>query len=222
MIPIEVTRDAWKRAGTFPASKETIYSEHATIQEFIQHVGEKVLEYGCGGGSDTLSYLRRKCRVWYADVVPENIEATRARIAIVGLQAFAHPVPMETSWPIPIAGQVMDCVSSHGVLHHIEEPEPVVAEFHRVLRMGGVCYVMLYTETLWAEHARQVKSLLAAGKCQSETEAFGWCTDGVGVPYARAYTEAEGRALLEGAKLRVVSATAYHKGLFRTFKAVKT
>ncbi len=222
MIPIETTREAWKRAGAFPANKEQQYHEHVTIQEFIQHAGEKVLEYGCGGGSDTLSYLRRKCRVWYADVVPENMEATRTRIATVGLQAYAHPVPLvEGPWPIPLAGLTMDVANAHGVLHHIEEPEPVMAEFHRVLRAGGVCYVMLYTETLWAEHARQVKSLLTAGKCQNEFEAFGWCTDGVGVPYARAYTEAEGRALLEGAKFHVLSATAYHKGLFRTFKATK-
>lgn len=219
---MEQTRAAWKRAGTFPANKETVYPDHAGIQEFVAHAGKRVLEYGCGGGSDTLSFLRRHARVWYADVVPENIAVTRQRIAAAGLGAefVAYPVELDTSWPIPLAAQTMDVVSSHGVLHHIEEPAPVVAEFHRVLKVGGLVYVMLYTETLWAEHARQVELLQRVRKL-SEAEAFGWCTDGEGVPYARAYTEAEGQALLEAAGFRVVSAKTYHKGLFRTFKGVK-
>lgn len=220
-VSIDVTRAAWKRAAGFPASKEAVYVEHAAIQEFIQHAGARVFEYGCGGGSDALSYLRRRCKVWYADVVPENIAAATARIAQAHLEAEAHPVLLEASAPIPLAGEYFAVVNSHGVVHHIEDPAPVVAEFARLLHGAGVCYVMLYTETLYAAHEREINALIRAGKCQSYAEAFGWCTDGPGTPYARAYTEEEGRALLEAAKLQVVSVKTYHKGLFRTFKAVK-
>lgn len=220
MITIERTREAWKRAAAFSASKETQYVEHAQVQEFIEHAGEKVLEYGCGGGSDALSYLRRKCRVWYADVVPENVGAAGARITLAGLQAQAHPITLEASWPIPLAGNTMDVVSAHGVLHHIEDPAPVLAEFFRLLHPGGRLYVMLYTETLRAEHAKQVE-LLVRVKGISPEEAFGWCTDGPGVPYARAYTRAEGDQLLEAAGFLVIKATEYHKALFRTWKAIK-
>src|SRR2546429_6246154 len=80
MTTIEQTRKAWARAANFPANKETVYPEHAEVQEFDLNAGKTVLEYGCGGGADALSYLRRQCRVWYVDVVPENVQRATERI----------------------------------------------------------------------------------------------------------------------------------------------
>lgn len=221
MVTIEQTRAAWVRAGKFPANKEAHYPEHASVQEFASHVREKVLEYGCGGGSDAMSYLRRRNRVWYADVVHENVEAAKARILVARLNADAYPLKLDASAPIPLAGETMHVANAHGVLHHIEDPAPVVAEFHRILAVGGTAYVMLYTEHLWKTHATTIRLLLAQKRCQTEQEAFGWCTDDAGTPYARAYTEAEGRELLEAAGFQVVSATLYNKNEFRTFKGLK-
>ena len=221
MIPIEVTRAAWSRAAKFPPNKEAVYYEHAVVQEFALHIRERVLEYGCGGGSDALSYLRRQNRVWYADVVPDNVEAATRRIAQAGLAREAYPVVLEASAPIPLAAETMDVINAHGVLHHIEDPAPVLAEFARILKVGGQLYVMLYTEHLWAKHQRTIELLVRSGRCHAVTEAFGWCTDEAGTPYARAYTEAEGRGLIEASRLTVESVRLYNDREFRTFKARK-
>jgi SAM-dependent methyltransferase len=220
MIPIETTREAWKRASLFPANKEMVYPEHAVVQEFESNRNKRVLEYGCGGGADAISYLRRGCTVFFCDVVPENVKTATERIAQARLSSKAYGLLLDASVPIPLGAGYFEVISSHGVLHHIEDPAPVVAEFRRVIHPHGALYVMLYTEFLWAKFQPTIRSLITNSRCASEYEAFCWCTDGENSPYARPYTEREGRALLEAGGFKVEKATLIVNNDFRTFKAV--
>jgi len=219
MVSVERVRAAWTRAAQFPANKEAVYPEHAFAQEFDLQREVRVLEYGCGGGSDAMSYLRRGCTVWYVDIVPENVEAARRRIVHAELNAKAYPYVVESSDEIRIMGAYFDVVNSHGVLHHIEDPLPVLREFRRLLKPDGKLYVMLYTEHLWNHHLPSIRDLVKMRQL-SEAEAFGWCTDGQGVPYARAYTQQEGDELLESAGFKPDRRVLYNMDHFRTFRAV--
>jgi SAM-dependent methyltransferase len=224
LITIETTRDVWKRAADFPPSKELVYPEHALVQEFATNVKKKVLEYGCGGGADTLSYLKRLCRVWYVDVVPENVQRTTERVISAGKKDSAWGLVLDDTVPIPLGSEYFEIVNCHGVLHHVADPEIVMRlleEFHRLLGHGGMLYLMLYTEQMFTYFRNTVANLLTSRRCTSEEQAFGWCADGEGVPYARFYTEDDARAMLTGAGFTVVSATLYNNKHFRTFKAVK-
>lgn len=221
MVSLEETRRVWSRAAKFPANKELVYAEHAIVQEFDQHKGKRVLEYGCGGGSDALSYLRRGCTVWYVDVVQPNVEAAIKRIASAGLDRKAYGLTLESSADIPVGDGYFQVVNSHGVLHHIEDPLPVLKEFRRLLARDGLLYVMLYSEALWAKFKPTVDALIKSKRCKTEEEAFGWCTDGEGVPYARYYTDLQGKDLLKSAGFSLVSDRTYVNGEFRTFKAVR-
>lgn len=218
MISVERVRAVWQQAAAYPANKEAVYPEHGAVQEFDLYHDKKVLEYGCGGGADAMSYLRRGNTVWYVDIVPANVEAARRRIEQAGLNQHAYGLVIDESARVPIASGYFDIVSSHGVLHHIEDPGPVVREFHRLLRPGALLYVMLYTEHLREHFAATVRDYMQVDRV-SEAEAFAWCTDGRGVPYARAYTEAEGRALLEWGGCEVLRATEFNTRFFRGFKA---
>lgn len=209
-------RRVWKQASGFPPDKESVYSEHRVVQEFDVHVGKKVLEYGCGGGSDTMSFLRRGNEVWFCDIVSENIETTSRRTK-GEYGDRAHGVFLEHSAPVPLPSGLVDVASSHGVLHHIPHPEPVLAEIRRVTKDGGLLYVMLYTEMLFEKSRRHMDSLVGRG--MDRCRAFCQCTDGDG-PYARAYTEAEGRAFIEAAGYVVEYAKIWNNQDFRTFKAV--
>jgi SAM-dependent methyltransferase len=219
VIPLDRIRAAWHRAASYPAAKENVYPDHAKVQEFDVHVGARVLEYGCGGGSDAMSYLRRECTVWYADIVPENVAATRRRIEQAGLAKRAYGLILHESATVSLPAAYFDVVNAHGVLHHIEEPGPVLSEFRRLLRPDGLLYAMLYTEQLRAKLDAEVRDLMGDPHRLGEAEAFGWATDGQGVPYARAYTELDGRRLVEAAGFQVVDVMLYNGGDFRTFKA---
>lgn len=220
-IPLERVREHWARAADYPADKERVYTGHAEAHEFEQARGKLVLEYGCGGGSDAMSFLRRDARVWYADVVPGNVEAAGKRMCAAGLEAFAYPLPLKQSAAMELLGtETFDIVSSHGVVHHIVEPMPVLREFHRILKPGGLLFLMFYTELLEHKFARRIEELTLRMRIARE-EAFGWCTDEEGTPYARSYTVDQGRELLEEAGFRLLRTVDYNRGEFRTFKAVR-
>ena len=212
-----VARSVWGRASRFPIAKEDYYPEHADAQEFDRHTGKTILDYGCGGGPDTMSYLRRKNFVIFADIVPENIHTTMGRVANAGYTYTSSGLHLKKSDEIPVESGCCDVVSSHGVLHHIPDPIPVLQEFKRILKPDGELYIMLYTEHLWKDLLPNTVAFRQ--RTQSDEEAFAWATDGPGAPYATYYTEEGGTKLLAAAGFKVTSTFCYHDGKFRTYRA---
>lgn len=218
MTDLQPERSFWKVAAGFPADKEAVYPEHAIAQEFDRWRGKAVLEYGCGGGSDAMSYARRGCRVWAVDIVPENIKATQERAASAGLNVPA--ILLDRSDQIPIAEGSFDVASSHGVIHHIREPLPVLREIRRVLAPSGHLYVMLYTEHLYNALKADTERVAREQSIPLE-EAFGWHTDGRGCPWADYYTEDEGEELLDDGGFQVLSTFLYNNDHFRCYRAIR-
>ena len=232
--PVEVVRRAWVRASQFPGDKEAAYPRglsgetgHTDAQEFEAQRGKRVLEYGCGGGSDTLSYLRRGCDVTYVDITPENVDTTRAYAAREGYAARSKGIVLEESDRIPMPSGIFEVANAHGVLHHIPRADLVLWELRRLLKPGGLLFAMLYTEHLEARYAEQIaKTMEAAGV--SREEAMCWCFDGHGSPWARTYTGEQGETLLNEHGFKLLEVREYNvstindKPDFRTFKAMAT
>jgi SAM-dependent methyltransferase len=221
-ITVERIREVWIRASEFSADKESVYPEHARAQEFEQNKGKRVLEYGCGGGSDSMSYLRRGCDVTFVDIVPGNVHKTQTRIAESGLEiAKSRGLVISQSASIPtLPSGLFELASAHGVIHHISEPVATLQEIRRLLRPGGLFYCMLYTERLWDRHRATVRALVKKEGI-SPKEAFAWCTDGKGAPHSDYYTEKEGFELLESAGFKPKKETfLYNRHEFRTFRSV--
>jgi len=216
----ERTRISWARAATFPSNKEEVYPDHKIVQEFDLIHGKTVLEYGCGAGSDAISYLRRGNQVVATDIVAANIERTKSNIALYNLSRAASVIKLDVSHPLPFGNELFDVVSSHGVIHHIKEGPKVVEEFYRVLKHGGFCYLMLYTEYMYDYFLETINNLVETRGISKE-EAFCWCSDGEGAPYAVPYSEEEGNSMLKAAGFRVVISTLWLNDHFRTFKAIK-
>jgi SAM-dependent methyltransferase len=218
---IERARDYWKKASGFPADKEAYYPEHAAAQEFDRWGGSDVLEYGCGGGSDALSYMRRGCSVVAVDINPINQQTTSDRMVKFHEEqpGTSHTRFLERSDVIPVGDAAFDVASAHGVLHHIPQPlvGRVVAEIYRVLKPGGWFYAMLYTNKYAeATHANTERYMTRKGI--SREEAFGWCTDGEGCPWGEPYDEPKVRALVEPAGFQLVSTFVYNTDYFATYR----
>ena len=219
---LEQSRKSWECASDFPPDKEAVYSEHGFVQEFESIRNKSVYEYGCGGGSDVMSYLRRDNHVTATDIVQKNLDTTRNRVKTM-LPAKLDDlnlVLLENSFPLPFENDTFDVISSHGVLHHIRQGDEVVKELYRVCKPGGSIYVMLYTDILWQHHLPMMEQLMAQ-RGIDQYEAFCWCTDGEGTPYARCYTAVEATAFLEDVGFTVVDFNYWLNDFFLTIKGVK-
>jgi len=219
---MDQARESWKLAGNYVLNKTAVYPEHTKIQEFDLYKEKLVLEYGSGAGSDAYEYLRRGNSVILCDIVKENLAQARQNLDYFGLCEDAIFLHLKESYPLELKDECVDLVNSHGVVHHIPDAPEVVKEFYRVLKPGGFCYVMLYSEILGMHFAPQITPLMKAHpQIKSKEEAFCWLVDGFGTPYAIPYTEQEGRKLLEDAGFEVLSTAVYNNDFFRTYKGVK-
>jgi SAM-dependent methyltransferase len=149
----------WNETPLF-FSEEERYSTYPWLYnaaEFRRHAGENVLEVGCGTGSDLLQFAKHGASATGVDLTAKHVELARIR---VGDLAVVHQADARD---LPLADESFDYVYSHGVLHHCDEPERVVAEMFRVLRPGGRFNVHVYALwsyfSLWAflSHGRKWK-----------------------------------------------------------------
>lgn len=217
---LEQIRERWTCAQKFPQLKEEVYPQHAKAHGFDEQLGKVVLEYGCGNGSDVMSLLRRGANhVTFCDIVPGNVEVTRERVAREGFLGRTQGLPLDQSAKIPQPTGMFDAVTSHGVIHHIEEPIPVLQEFWRLLKTGGTLFVMFYTPELEKRCEPSMAKTIAEQGWTRE-QAFCYATDGHPT-YARSYSKAQAAELLSAANFQVVSSVVYNNGDFETFRARK-
>jgi ubiquinone/menaquinone biosynthesis C-methylase UbiE len=106
--------------------------------EFRKHRGERVLEVGCGTGSDLLQFARNGADARGIDITPAHLRLARERVGVSARVEFGDATQ------IPFADASFDFVYSNGVLHHIDRPQQVAKEILRVLRPGGAFKVFVY------------------------------------------------------------------------------
>ena len=120
------------------------------LAQFSQWKGKKVLEIGCGIGTDTISFLRAGARVTATDLSEESLRVARQRAAVFGFSdqvQFYSGNAEELSAFVPI--ELYDLVYSFGVIHHTPNPEKVIAEIHQYLPSGGSLKLMVYYRFAW-------------------------------------------------------------------------
>jgi SAM-dependent methyltransferase len=103
--------------------------------------GLKVLEIGCGMGTDGAQFARAGADYTGIDLTNAAIELARKRFAASELKGTFLVSDGEN---LDFANDSFDLVYSHGVLHHTPDIEAAVHEIHRVLKPGGRAMVMLY------------------------------------------------------------------------------
>ena len=121
------------------------YSEYAPwmprLMEFDKFRGKRLLEIGCGMGTDLLQFARGGARCTAIDLTPRHIEIARHRFGLYGVKgAFM----ISDGERLPFHSESFDVVYSNGVLHHTPDTAGAIREVHRVLRPGGVAKIMLY------------------------------------------------------------------------------
>lgn len=109
--------------------------------DFMSTGGLKVLEIGCGVGTDGAQFAEAGADYTGVDLTEAAVELARKRFELFGLSGKFQTADAEN---LDFADGSFDLVYSHGVLHHTPETEKAIKEIHRVLRPGGRAMVMLY------------------------------------------------------------------------------
>ncbi len=114
------------------------------IARFDQFVGRKVLEIGCGLGTDGAQFAQAGAEYVGIDLTTAAVELARRAFAARGLRGEFLVANAEQ---LPFPSDSFDHVYSFGVIHHTPNPAAVVSEIRRVLRPGGTLTVMVYNRT---------------------------------------------------------------------------
>src|SRR6266705_4557760 len=129
----------------FDAVERHRYTEYApwmpAVMGFNDFAGARLLEVGCGMGTDLLQFARGGAKVTGVDLTPRSIEISRQHLSVYGERGDFAITDCEN---LPFADESFDIVYSNGVLHHTPDTALAVKAIHRVLRAGGQARVMLY------------------------------------------------------------------------------
>ena len=194
--------------------------------DFTNTRGLRVLEIGCGMGTDGAQFAKAGANYTGIDLTDAAVELARKRFQVSGLKGEFRVADAER---LDFPDASFDLVYSHGVLHHTPDIEAAVREIHRVLKPGGRAMVMLYHRgsynyrvgirvlrragagLLTSEAGIKLINLLtrepidslrehaqlAKNGNSSADDFLSQSTDGAGNPLARVYSRREARELFK-------------------------
>jgi ubiquinone/menaquinone biosynthesis C-methylase UbiE len=237
-ITVEQVRNYWDqrpcniRHSPKPVGTREYFDEVEARKYFVEpHIpkfadfehwrGKRVLEIGCGIGTDTVNFARHEAMVTAVDLSPQSLELARQRVAVYGLQnqvRFYSGSAEELSSFVPV--EAYDLIYSFGVIHHTPHPERVVEQMRKYARPGTVVKLMVYYRPSW----KVFWILMGYGKGQfwrlremvaKHSEAQTGC------PVTYTYTRAEGRELIESSGFRTTDVFVDHIFPYRIPEYVK-
>ena len=132
------TREFFERVEAHRYAKEWHIPQAA---DFVAACGLRVLEIGCGLGTDGAQFALAGANYTGVDLTKASVELARKKFELSGLQGEFRVADAEK---LDFADDSFDLVYSHGVLHHTPDTGQSVREIHRVLKPGGRAIVMLY------------------------------------------------------------------------------
>jgi SAM-dependent methyltransferase len=115
------------------ALKERVYRFRLVERRLVaSRPGARVLDVGCGVGENLVRLRRQGSRPVGVDPAVTRLRAARAVAPVVG--AVVERLPFRDA--------SFDLVYVSHVLHHATDLDLALAEAHRLLRPGGVCFVI--------------------------------------------------------------------------------
>jgi len=171
--------------------------------EFERWAGKRVLEVGCGIGTDSINFARAGAKLTAVDLSGESLRIAEERAVVMGVADRIRFVQANAEeLTSAIDDGPYDLVYSFGVIHHTPHPDRALSQIRSVLAPGGTLKLMIYHRHSW-----KVFWILAA----QERGRF-WKTDELvakhseaqtGCPVTFTYSRREARELVEQEGFRI-------------------
>ena len=117
------------------------------LVDFSAFKGQRLLEVGCGIGTDLVRFAKGGARVTGVDLAQTAIDLARKNFELNGVTAEELRVANGEALPYPDVS--FDVVYGHGVLQYTANAEQLIRECHRVLKPGGTGIFMVYNRVSW-------------------------------------------------------------------------
>lgn len=154
--------------------------------EFERWKGKKVLEVGCGLGTDAANFARAGADYTAIELSEVSIDLAKKRFDVFGLKGNFVLTKGEALSDF-FAENTFDLVYSFGVIHHTPDPKQIVRQMRKVIKPDGELRLMVYAKNSWKD------AMIEAGFDQPEAQS--------GCPVAFTYTPEEAQDLLKGFKI---------------------
>jgi 2-polyprenyl-3-methyl-5-hydroxy-6-metoxy-1,4-benzoquinol methylase len=184
------------------ARKYVVEPHIPAFAEFERWAGKRVLEVGCGIGTDSINFARAGAVLTAVDLSGESLRVAEQRAEVMGVGErirFVQANAEELTSVLSV--EPYDLVYSFGVVHHTPHPDLALREMRALTAPGGTLKLMVYHRRSW-----KVFWIVAAdgrGRVWKTDELVAEHSEAqTGCPVTYTYTRSQGRKLVEEAGFR--------------------
>ena len=143
------------------------------LADFQKWKGKKVLELGCGIGTDSINFARCGADLTVVDISDVSLDICKKRFELFGLNARFFNMNIEE---INFENEKFDLIYSFGVIHHTVEPSNVIKKVENLLKDDGEFRFMVYSKIsyklFWVMMEHEIKDINKGfEKLKKESEA---------------------------------------------------
>jgi 2-polyprenyl-3-methyl-5-hydroxy-6-metoxy-1,4-benzoquinol methylase len=132
------------------ARKYFVENHIPAFADFARWNGKKVLEIGCGIGTDTVNFARNGAQVTAVDLTEKSLEVARQRARVFGLEDRIRFVQANAEQlSKSVEPEQFDLIYSFGVIHHTPHPDRVLEELRKYAGPGTTVKIMVYNRWSW-------------------------------------------------------------------------
>ena len=111
--------------------------------------GKKVLEIGCGIGTDAVNFAKNGAFYTGIDISDESLNITKERFNIYGLKGNFYNLDAQNIDELKQVGNNFDLIYSFGVIHHSPDPNKIIQNCTELLAENGCLKIMVYASNSW-------------------------------------------------------------------------
>lgn len=118
--------------------------------EFDKWKGKKVLEIGCGLGTETINFVRAGANVTVIELSKGSLNLAKKRAEVYGFKdriTFYHGNAEELD--TVLEPQIFDLIWSFGVIHHSPYPEKIIEQIKKYMNSKTELRIMVYYKFSW-------------------------------------------------------------------------
>jgi SAM-dependent methyltransferase len=113
---------------------------------FDGYPGRRVLEVGCGAGTDLIRFARNGAKATGVDLASSSIRLAARNFAG---ERLAADLAVADGEALPFRDRTFDLVYAHGVVQYTSDDRSLVRECRRVLKPGGMAVFQVYNRISW-------------------------------------------------------------------------